>query len=387
MKIGIDIRTLMEDKYSGIPEYSLCLVRELLKIDKQNQYILFYNSFKDLSSKIPEFKNKNVSIVKTRYPSKFFGYILQKLLKWPKLDRLLKVDVFFMPHINFCAFSSKVKTMITVHDLSFLIYPRFFSLKKNIWHKAVNVKKMLKKFDCVVAISKNTKQDLVEYCQLDEKKIKVVYSGISKNFKKINQSDQRLKEVKQKYNLPNKFILSLCTIEPRKNIDGLIRAYEKFVEQNKDSSDLKLVIAGARGWKYNKVIETWKNSKYKDDIIFVSYVDKGDKVYLYNLAKIFIFPSFYEGFGFPPLEAMACGVPVITSANSSLTEILSSAAIFIDPYDINSIKQAISELVSSPQLRESLAQKGYSNVQTYTWEKTAKQMLAIIDTELKPKSR
>ncbi len=250
MKIGIDIRTLMDEKYSGIPEYSLCLLREILKIDKDNEYILFYHSFKDVGTRNPEFKNANIRIIKTKYPSKLFGYILQNIFSWPKLDRLLNVDVFFMPHINFFAFSGNSKTIITVHDLSFLLYPEFFSLKKNIWHRMLNIGYNLRKFDQVIAISKNTKQDLIEQCGVEENKIKLIHSGISSSFKKIKIDNPRLVEVREKYNLPKKFILYLGTIEPRKNVDGLILAYESLIDENSNLRDIELVVAGAKGWKY-----------------------------------------------------------------------------------------------------------------------------------------
>ncbi len=379
MRIGIDIRTLMDEKYSGIPEYSLRLLQEVLEIDTDNEYILFYNSFKDISDRIPEFNNSNVSIVKTNYPSKLFGYIMQKVFAQPKLDRLLDVDVFFMPHINFFAFSPRVKSIIAVHDLSFLLYPEFFSIKKNIWHKAMNVKKNLKKFDKVIAVSNNTKQDLIELCGLDEDKIELVHSGVLDSFRKIEDDNLRLNEVREKYNLPKKFFLYLGTIEPRKNVDGLILAFENLMDENPSLNDFELVIAGAKGWKYRKTINLWKQSRYFNKIKFTGYVDEGDKVYLYNLASIFVYPSFYEGFGFPPLEAMACGTPVIASANSSLTEILGEAAIFINPYNTTSIKQSMKELAQNQEYRTKLVERGYNNIEKYNWNKTANHFLKLIN--------
>ncbi len=369
----------MDEKYSGIPEYSLRLLREILKIDTRNEYILFYNSFKDISERIPKFDNANVRIVKTNYPSKIFNYIFQKLFSWPKLDRLLEVDVFFMPHINFFSFGPNVKTIITVHDLSFLIYPEYFSFKKNIWHWSLKVKNNFKKFDQIIAISNNTKQDLIEYCGIDKDKIQLIYSGISEDFKKITINNPRLEEVKQKYKLPDKFILYLGTVEPRKNVDGLIVAYEKLIDENPQLADFELVIAGAKGWKYGKIIKIWKESKYYKKIKFTSYVDREDKVYLYNLANIFVYPSFYEGFGFPPLEAMACAVPVVASANSSLGEVLGDAAVFIDPYNINTIKQAMKEMLENKIFQESLIKKGHVNVEKYKWSNTAKEFLKLIN--------
>ncbi len=379
MRIGIDIRTLMDKKYSGISEYCFHLLEEIFQLDLKNEYILFYNSFKNVSQRIPQFKNDNVKIINTRYPSKFFNYILQKLFQRPELDHLLDVDVFFMPHMNFFALSANSKSIITIHDLSFMFYPEFFSFKKNIWHRAINIKKNLKKFDYIIAISDNTKKDLIKFCHVDEKKIKVIYSGISKDLKKIDPTNSCLDKVRLKYGLPKKFILYLATVEPRKNVDGLIKAYEKLMDENIILKDFGLVIAGARGWKYKKTMKYWEKSRYRHKIKFTSYIDAEDKVYLYNLATIFVYPTFYEGFGFPPLEAMACGIPVIASANSSLTEILGNAPVFINPYDVNSIKQAIKEIVNNYGFQQKMIKRGYVNIERFNWKNTAKEFLKLIN--------
>ena len=142
MKIGIDIRTLMDAQYSGVSEYTLNLIQNILKLDQKNDYRLFYNSAHDISNRIPRFDYPNVKIIKFNYPNKILNYIGFKMLGMPRIDKLLDVDVFFMPHINFMAFSGKAKSILTVHDLSFLRYGEFFSLRKNFWHRMLNVKKI-----------------------------------------------------------------------------------------------------------------------------------------------------------------------------------------------------------------------------------------------------
>ena len=249
MKIGIDIRTLMDVHYSGVPEYTYNLIKEILKLDVKNTYKLFYNSGRDASQNIPDFKFENCEIIKTRYPNKVFNYLMQKTLKYPKIDKLLGVNVLFTPHINFISLSGNSKKIITIHDLSFLRYPEFFSLRKNFWHWAINVKKLLKKFDIIVAVSENTKKDIIELCEIPEEKIKVIYSGIDNIYQKIEKNNSDLNRVKEKYSLPEKFILYLGTIEPRKNIEGLIKAFEIFKQQNPEHIEIHLVLAGARGWK------------------------------------------------------------------------------------------------------------------------------------------
>jgi len=397
MKIGIDIRTLMDAQYSGVSEYTLNLIKEILKLDKKNKYKLFYNSGRDVSGCIPQFTCDNAEIISTKYPNKIFNFIMQKTLHKPKIDQLIGVNpapfgqlpknvtgtlpkrcgvnLFFMPNIGFISLSSKCRKIITIHDLSFLRYSEFFSLKRRLWHRIINARKLLRNFDIIVAVSENTKQDVVELCNINPNKIKVIYSGIGHHYHQIKT--QNFTSVQKKYNLPDKFILYLGTLEPRKNVEGIIQAYDKLRMKNKELAEVKLVIAGGMGWKSKNIFKVWQDSKYKDDIKFLGYVDLADKVYLYNLAILFIFPSFYEGFGFPPLEAMACGAPVITSFASSLPEVAGEAAIMVDPYNITDIVGAMEQVLTNQELQNSLIKKGLEQARRFSWEKAAGEYLEV----------
>ena len=394
MRIGIDIRTLMDAQYSGVSEYTLNLVKEILKLDKKNEYKLFYNSGKDMSGCIPDFTASNAEIISARYPNKIFNFLMQKILHWPKIDRLLGVDpasnlrssgvnLFFMPNIGFASLSSGCKKIITVHDLSFLRYKEFFSLKQRIWHRIINAKKFLNKADIIVAVSENTKKDIVELCDVNPEQVKVIYSGIGDQYSKIKNIDmqnfafQDLALIKKKYNLPDKYILYLGTLEPRKNVEGIIRAFNELRMKNKELAEIKLVIAGGNGWKSKNIFNVWEKSKYKDDIKFLGYVNSNDKAYLYNLASVFVYPSFYEGFGFPPLEAMACGTPVITSFTSSIPEVVGEAAIMVDPYNITGIANAMEQVLTNQELQNDLIKKGLEQARRFSWEKTAKEYLEV----------
>lgn len=368
----------MDKHYSGVSEYTLNLLREIFKQDKKNKYKLFYNSWHDVSNRIPEFNYPNVKVVATNYSNKILNYILFKFFNWPKIDKKLgRVDLMFMPHFNFIALSDKCKKVITVHDLSFMRHPHYFSVRHNFWQKNINLKKFLPQFDKIITVSDHTRRDVRELCDIEEKNIKTVYSGISKEYTPVDKNNPRLQAVEQKYKLPKNFILYLGNLEPRKNIEGIIQAYELF-RKNKGAS-WQLVIAGAKSWKYNNIYELAQASKFRDDILFINYVDAEDKVYLYNLAEIFIFPSFYEGFGFPPLEAAACGAPVIASNTSSLSEILDNAAILVDPYKIDEIAQAMTELIRDEKLREQLSSAGLKKAKQYDWKKTAQEVLEIFE--------
>jgi len=367
----------MDARYSGVSEYTLNLLKEILKLDYNNGYRLFYNCFGDCLN-IPEFAGRNVKVIKYNYPNKILNFLLFKFFNYPKIDKELQVDLFFMPHINFIGLSGSTKSLITIHDLSFLKYPEFFSWRKNFWHKMINVKKLIKRFDIIVAVSENTKRDIIELCGVAENKIKVIYAGVNKEFRKIIDGNKLL-EVKNKYKLPDKFILYLGTVEPRKNVDGIIRAYNQLRINNYGLDNVKLVIAGAKGWKSENIYQEWGRSKFKDDIKFLDYVDSEDKAYLYNLASVFVYPSFYEGFGFPPLEAMACGLPVVASYAASLPEVVGSAALMVDPYNINDIARAMEKILIDESLKNKLVARGFEQVKKFNWGKTGREYSDILN--------
>lgn len=380
MQIGIDIRTLMDTKYSGVPEYTLNLLEEIFKLDKKNSYKLFYNSGRDVSDRMPKFVGDNVKIISTRYPNKLFNNVMQKILSTPKINQFLGVDLFFMPNIGFISLSSQCRKIITIHDLSFCRYPEFYSLKRRLWHRIINIKKLLENFDTIVAVSKNTKRDIIELCNVPEEKIKIIYPGVSRQCRQIendNTQNIHFASVRKKYNLPEKFILYLGTLEPRKNVEGIINAYNKLRSREPKLKNYQLIIAGGQGWKSRNIFKVHQKSKYKNDIKFLGYVDHGDKAELYNLADVFVYPSFYEGFGFPLLEAMACGCPIVTSSVSSLPEVVDNAAIMINPYNVSEIAEAITIILKNNELKQGLVEKGLKIVKKFTWEKTANGYLQL----------
>jgi glycosyltransferase involved in cell wall biosynthesis len=380
MKIGIDIRTLTDEKYSGVSAYTNNLVQEILRQDKLNEYKLYYNCARDLSFRLPKFEQSNVEVIKTSYPNKIFNYLFQKLLHYPKFDDIVGgTDIFWAPHINFISLSSGTKKAITIHDLSFWRYPKFFTWRKNFWHKMIGIKKLLNDFEAIIAVSENTKQDIIELGGVSPDKVTVVYSGLNERYQPLDSGHPDLERVKAKHKLDSRFILFLGTLEPRKNVQGIIEAYNRLRSNdvNGEFKDLKLVLAGATGWKFGGIYEEYRKSPYKADIKLLGYVDGADKPALYNLASAFVYPSFYEGFGFPPLEAMACGVPVITSAVSSLPEIAGDSALLVDPYNLGFLSEAIVQVLRDKDLADSLRQKGLENAKRFSWQKAALQYLEL----------
>ncbi len=363
MKICIDIRTLIDKKYSGIGIYTLNLLSNLFEIDKTNEYKLFYNSsnFRFIKKYYP-----NVTYYDFHIPNKIFN-LSNLLFKSPKLDNLMSdFDVFFSPNLNFFSFSknNKAKKIITIHDLSFEFFKEFYSKKSLFWHKLINPKKLLQKFDHIIAVSENTKKDIINFYNINPDKISITHLGV----------DQKTLENKEKNN--KNYLLYIGTIEPRKNIEGIIEAFNDFCIEN-NIKDLELILAGKNGWNNKYIYKLLEKLKLKNKIKILNYISEDKKIDLYKNAKIFLFPSFYEGFGIPIIEAQSFGIPVITSNNSSLSEITKNTAIHINPYNINEIKEAIKNLYFDEKLYEYYKNKGIENAKIFSWQETAKKTLDI----------
>jgi len=427
MIIGIDIRVLAKGTRTGIEEYVLNLLPRLLLLDlptgeaglptgeagKKIKYKLFYNAFKKIKLDYSWLKFGNVELKEFRIPNRPLDFFSQTF-KRPTVDKFLgKIDIFFSPHFLPISLPKKCKRVITFHDLSFEHHPQFFSSSRKLWHFLTFPKEQAKKAKKIITDSQSTKEDLIKIYKISPDKIKVIYLGIDKNFKPIKKDNPRFKRIIEKYGLPalpagrpalpagrpKNFILYFGTIEPRKNLILIIKAFEFLKEKFSKSSleanwkgfegfvvgrkknnifnDLKLVIAGSRGWLYKDIFKAVENSKYKKDIIFTGIIDDKDKPYLYNLANVFVYPSFFEGFGFPPLEAMACGVPTIVSNTSSLPEVVGDGAIMIDPYNIDELAFAIRKVLEDRDLRGDLIKKGLKQAKKFDWDKTAQQVLEI----------
>ena len=379
MNIGVDIRVLANGEDGGIAQYLLSLLPELFKIDRSIKFKLLFSSSKKIKICYDWLSEKNVELFKFRTPNLLF-FASSRFLDRPLADKMLGgADIFFSPHFIFSSLSKNCKMVVTFHDLSFLHHPQFFPLRKKIWHFNMNVKYQAQKADEIIAVSESTKEDLVDSYGINQEKIKVIYSGIGEQFKPINKDDPNLGRVRKKYNLPQDFILYFGTLEPRKNIPAAIKCFDYLkTHKPKNSGIHNLVIAGTKGWYYKDIFKTAKNSKHFKDIIFTDFIDDKDKPYLYNLASLFVYPSFFEGFGFPPLEAMACGVPTITSNNSSLPEVVEGAAIMIDPYNLDELIWAVETVLEDESLRAKMIERGITQAKKFRWEKCARETMATL---------
>jgi glycosyltransferase involved in cell wall biosynthesis len=290
------------------------------------------------------------------------------------------LDVFFMPNINFVALSDKVKLVLTVHDLSYEIFPETFSFKRLAWHHFINPRKLCRRADKIIAVSDSSKNDIVSRYQINEVKVERIYNGVSVEMEQLDRNNPKLIEVKELYHLPFNFIFYLGTIEPRKNIAAIVKAYDHLRSLNNPQLErYKLVIAGGKGWKINSILDVMRKAKFTDDIIFTSCITNEDKAAVYTLSSLFVYPSFFEGFGIPVLEAMRCGVPVITSNCSALPEIVDAGAIMIDPDKPDELFLAMKEVLLNRELHSQLQQQGLRQAIRFNWRTSARETLGIFE--------
>lgn len=373
MNIAIDIRCLMEREPTGVGEYTLNLLRAIFAADKDNQYLLFYNSAEDVSDVLPAFNEPNVRLCGFSYPNKWLNFSL-KFFKRPRLDLLIqkkfgtKPDIFFFPNISFL--QTQCPYIITCHDLSYALFPEFLSPKKRLWHSIINPRKLFANAKGMIAVSENTKADLMNHYQISPDKIEMIYSGIPAMPLVDNNA---LIETKATFKLPEKFVLAVGTVEPRKNVDTLISAFNAFAANH---SEYSLVMTGKPCGLRRPARSATPLSgvagglKATEKVLFTGFTSSSEKAALYRLATIFAYPSHYEGFGFPPLEAMSQGCPVISANNSSLGEVCGDAAILINAHDANALAQAL-EQMADPSVREHYKAKGFAQIRKFSWQTAA----------------
>ncbi len=355
MIIGIDARALVDIPLSGVGEYTKQLLEILPVLNSNITFRFFLNQSPHIPNKIL---------------NSFFAF------KGIQIERFLgDVDRVFLP--NHIFFSTKKPYTITVHDLSFHIFPEFYNIKTRMWHKVVGSRLLYENATNIIAVSESTKNDLIREFHIPAEKIHVVYSGIGQEFFSFAPSEEKKEFFRKKYALPKHFILSLGTQEKRKNILGIIRAFEIFKE-GREAEDMFLLLAGKPGFQFHEIEKYAKKSKFAPFIRFLGYISEEAKPYLYQLARVFVYPSFYEGFGFPPLEAMAVGTPVVISNTPALLETTRGAALSVSPKEPEEIATAISLLLHDFHLRDIMIQKGKEVASHYTWEECGRKTLEII---------
>ncbi|MBU1119419.1 glycosyltransferase family 4 protein [Patescibacteria group bacterium] len=373
MVVGIDLRPLVSGKRTGVEEYVLQLLDSLFTKGSGVRFKLFFNGYNTVQFPKSFFERfDNVELIEYSIPNKLFNFSLH-YFNYPKIDKLLKsVDVFFMPNILFEAVSDDAKKIVTFHDLSFEHFKEFLTTKRRLWHIFVNPQKIARGADCIVAVSDSTKHDIIETYNIDHSKVHTIHSGI---IKKASEEKVTRAELREKYQLPKKYILFMGTIEPRKNLPALIEAFSAV---SKKLPEYSLVVAGAPGWKMREMFTSYQERGDFDKIHFTGFIDPEDKDALFEAASVFVYPSFYEGFGFPLLEAAEAGTPIIAGAHSSIFEIIGNAALLIDPCNVYELSEALYTMLTSPEVRNRLTSRANKRLSMFSVEETAKRMLRLI---------
>lgn len=377
MRILVDGSPIYRNR-SGVGQYLYRLFQELFKVDKKNSYKIYGFLFVGKKFEAPYKKlPKNVDYRLIRYlPSKVHN-VLSRRLAVPPIDLLTayKPDVAIYTNFVRAPLAFGGKTITFIYDISFVTH-RQFSNDKNARLLNKEVPKAVKKSDLIITISKNAKEEIIKHYGADANKIQIVYPAVDhKMFHRSGRGE--MAKVQKKYNLSKKYILYTGTIEPRKNIVGIIDAYKALPQQLRD--EYQLVLAGGKGWKDEEIKRSLAAAK-GENIRLTGYVKDEDLPPLYSGASVFVYPSFYEGFGMPPLEAMACGVPVITSNNSSLPEAVGIAGITINAEDTKALTQNIKRVLTDEKLAKNMIKEGYLQAKKFSWTVSAAKLKDIIDT-------
>lgn len=375
MRILFDIRPLMKGSATGIPVYVRAILENLIARDRENEYILFANAFR---APVPFFvRNRpcTAQIVNWRIPNRLLDLSFH-FLGTPKVDRLARADVVFNPHFNAFAAHRDTRRVVTFHDLSFLRYPEFFSPRERAWHWRQDPKRQAREASHLIAVSEAVKRDLMEYYNVTAEKISVTHLGVNPYFS-TPVSAEALDAFRRARHLEDPFLLFVGTLEPRKNVEGVVRAFN-LLKARKPFAPLRLVIAGGEGWLYGGVLKEIARSPWTRDIVRWGFATNEELRHLYRAASVFVFPSFYEGFGFPPLEAQASGTPVVASSRGALAEVLGDSALFADPLNPESVAAQVENLFGNRGLREYIVTKGLANIKRFRWETTAAATLSVL---------
>ena len=372
MRIGIDYTAAVRQG-AGIGRYARSLVRGLAKVGDAHSYRLLIAGGAPRAAE--EEWPRNFRLISLPL-SDYWMTVLWQRLRVPLWADLFSgpVDLFHSPDFVLPPIR-RAKTIVTVHDLSFLRYPECYEAAFREYLESA-VPRSVNRADLVLADSESTRRDLIELLAVESDRVEVLYSGVDGRFHPI-ADEVFLARVRERYGLPERFILSVGTLQPRKNLERLIEAYARLADGI--DFEMRLVVAGGWGWLYESIFRRVEDLGLDGKVVFLGFFADDDLPALYNLADLFVFPSLYEGFGLPPLEAMACGVPVVSSNVSSLPEVVGGAAEMVDPLDVDGLAEAMLWVLSDGGLRAEMIRKGLARAGQFTWEAAVRVLLCIYE--------
>lgn len=372
MRIAIDYTPAIRQA-AGIGRLTRHLINELLMRDREHAYRLFVAGPLPRGWKPPSDWPADVSLSPTRIPERWLTILWHRLrVPWAVETFIGPCDLFHstdfvMPPVR------RARTLLTIHDLSFLRYPEC-AHPTLAAYLGVVVPRSLARADRVLADSWATRDELVDLLGVEADRIAVIHGGIESRFSPTPDPDENA-ACRAMYHLDRPYILSLGTVEPRKNYQRLLHAYAALLAKHGTHLP-ELVIAGGKGWLYHSAFAAVDQLRLRDHVRFLGYVEDEHLPALYRGAELFVFPSLYEGFGFPPLEALASGCPVVCSNSSSLPEVVGDAAILVDPFDVDAMSEAISAGLFDTALRSRLTNLGLRRSSQFTWARSADSLLA-----------
>lgn len=363
LRIGINGRFLLA-KQTGVQRAAYNMVATLIKTDRENEYLLF-TGHQELGKKEWDYPNVNVISADIRRDRTLHNMLWEQFTL-PKLARKYKVDILHSP-ANMAPLFYRGKSIVHIHDLCFVVNPQWYSYTFRTWYKLV-IPKLAKKATRVVTNSNNSRNDLLLFCALPIKNVSLVYWAVDESFHQEIDLGSALNRKRLDY------ILYVGSLEPRKNIRILVEAFELLRKKNPDLKT-KLVLIGGESPLFGSVSLTIK--EYKEDIILKGFVNEDTLREYYRNANLVVYPSLYEGFGLPPLEAMASGTPVVTSTTSSIPEVVGSAALSVDPQNVLDLSRNIALVLRNKELCNSLIEKGFEQVKRFSWQNVARSILMI----------
>jgi len=374
MHIGLNAHLLSSSRSyraAGISWYIRSLLTFLPRVSDRHSYTAFLGK-EGAGHGFPGLQTR-VSILPTERPA--------ARIAWEQLGQPLRLLGDRIDLLHSLAFVQPVflpcPGVVTIYDLSFIHYPQRLHPWRRLylrWGTTYSARRARR----VVAISASTKRDIVGLLGVAEGKVDVIPCGVDDDFRPVSGAEQ-LKELRKRRRLPPRMLLFVGTIEPRKNLTTLLKSYALLREWIQPPH---LVIAGAKGWRHEEVFSLTQQLGLLDDVLFPGFIARDELPQWYNAADLFVYPSLYEGFGLPPLEAMACGTPVVTSNTSSLPEVVGDAGLLVEPTDPEEIAQAMQRLLTDSTLRDELTSKGLERAKAFTWQRTARETVEVYDRAL-----
>jgi glycosyltransferase involved in cell wall biosynthesis len=389
MRIGIDARFLTHPQHGGFKTYTESLISSLSEIDQDNQYILYIDRPPDENTKIPDKPNFSYRVVPNTIP--FLGMVWREQIRLPRLAARDKLDLFHSPCLSAPLFMG-CPSVVTIHDMIWLTHKRILgsnsapsSLRLRVqhlyYHALWNYHKLHNWIagdisPMVITVSEASKSDIVRTLNFSPDKIFITHEAASGNYRQIDDKCQ-IVPIREKFELPCKFILALGSADPRKNIKTLIESYALLPAAFRERYELVVV------WNFGTLTDSMEqhaaNLGVKNQVRFLEWVSNEELVLLYNAASLFVFPSLYEGFGLPLLEAMACGTPVVAANNSSIPEIADQAALLAEAKDPKMLADKMFQALSDESVRNDLISKGFKRAEAFSWKKCALLTIAVYE--------